>query len=250
MAVVDLDRIDSWPETIRQHLVANEAELRSERIADHEYILSDTMHRLLNESPEMQVWDWTKDFIAGVMSEHDIRVFHATRLLDADAIRREGLQRLSFETVIPRVKAALSPRLAAELDERLTAMVEDDGYFAHRQGSVWLTPQRRFLHDGGCDIFFEHFGGEAVQRLAGEEGELVEALQALGKPQVVVARIPATGWCRFADGRLPQSMIELFLERQGDWDPMDYGWDVMLERDIPADRIEAIVDPRDPAVAG
>ena len=69
-------------------------------------------------------------------------------------------------------------------------------------------------------------------------------------PAVVIARIPATGWCQFADYRLPQTMIEVFLEAEASTEATDYGWDVMVARDIPAELIEAVVPPDDPMVAG
>ncbi|MBZ9940160.1 hypothetical protein LB533_03475 [Mesorhizobium sp. BR1-1-13] len=48
MEPVDLDKVDTWPEEIVSFLEATATELRTERLADRAYTLTDTMHRLLN----------------------------------------------------------------------------------------------------------------------------------------------------------------------------------------------------------
>lgn len=60
--------------------------------------------------------------------------------------------------------------------------------------------------------------------------------------------IPALGWCTFADGRLVPSVIELYLRAEAGFEAVDYGWDVMVKRDVPATLIEAVVPPDDELV--
>ncbi|MBZ9940159.1 hypothetical protein LB533_03470 [Mesorhizobium sp. BR1-1-13] len=148
--------------------------------------------------------------------------------MDFRSIKESGLLRLNLERDILRLKAALaahmSPSELMQVDAAVSNMIEADSHFVRREGAVWMTPLRRFLHNGGCEVFFESFGSEAVERIAGYAGGKLDAtLKQVGEPAVVVARFPAYGWCRFTEHRLPQSMIELYLERQGDWEPMDYG---------------------------
>ncbi|MDX8437779.1 hypothetical protein RFN25_30720 [Mesorhizobium abyssinicae] len=254
MDPVDLDQIDTWPEEIVLFLEATATELRAERLADHKYTLSDTMHRLLNPSPPMHRWDEAKALITPAMANRDLRAFHATRLVDFESIRENGLLRLNPERDILRLKAALavhmSPSEVMQVDAAVSKMIEADSHFVRREGAVWMTPLRRFLHNGGCEVFFESFGGKAVERIADYAGgKLGATLKQVGHPAVVVARFPAYGWCRFTEHRLPQSMIELYLEDQGDWEPMDYSWDIMIQRDIPREAIEAVVRSDDPMVS-
>ncbi|QYO75497.1 hypothetical protein [Devosia salina] len=101
-------------------------------------------------------------------------------------------------------------------------------------------------------MFYKTYGGEAIERIAGHAGgKLLRRLRQMGTPAVVQFRYPAYGkeWCSFTAGRMPQSMIELFLQSEGNWEAMDYGWDVMIKRDVPAANIVAVVRIDNPDVA-
>ncbi len=50
------------------------------------------------------------------------------------------------------------------------------------------------------------------------------------------------------DGRLVPSVIELYLRAEAGFEAVDYGWDVMVKRDVPATLIEAVVPPDDELV--
>ena len=250
---VDLERLHTWPGNVLDFLQEHADALRSERTVEHIYNLAGSLHRLRNPAPVMRHWREAEALIAETMVNRELRAFHATRLADFDSIRREGLLRLNIARDLERLKRTLAghlpPERIGDVDAALATMLAADPHFLEREGAIWATPMRRFLHDGGCEVFFESFGGEAVERLAGYlGGELPIALKGIGEPAVVVIRYPASGWCAFTDGRLPQSMIELYLEAQGDWEAMDHGWDIMIERDVPPERIEAVVRASDPAV--
>lgn len=253
---IDLDDLSTWPAPVLAFLQHHSAELRQQRTADHEFTLMGSLYRLRNPSPSMSRWHEAKAFIEGELEDREYLAFHATRLIDFDDIRREGLLMLDLDAQAERLKRHLAAIGAdaelQEVDEAMAAMLEEDPMFAERQGQVWMTPLRRFLHDGGCEVFFEGYGGEAIERIAGlaglSGGTLMARLQTMGTPAVVVARIPVFGWCRSTAVRIAQSMIELYLEHQGDWEPMDYGWDIMIEQDVPAAHIVNVVANDDPAV--
>lgn len=254
---IDLDDQPTWPTTVLAFLQQHSAELRQQRTADHDYNLAGSLHRLRNPSPSMAQWDEAKALIEDELQGREYMAFHATRLMDFDDIRREGLLMLDLDGHAERLKRHLAAIGAdAELqqvDDAVAGMLREDPMFAERQGQVWMTPLRRFLHDGGCEVFFEGYGGEAIERIAGlagmSGGTLMARLQTMGTPAVVVARIPVFGWCRRTEYRIAQSMIELYLEQEGDWEAMDHGWDIMIEQDVPADHIIAVVSHDDPSVS-
>ena len=251
---IDLDDQTTWPAPVLAFLQEHAAELRLQRTADHEYMRKGSIHRMQNPSPSMSRWHEAKALIEKELEGRDYLAFHGTRLVDFDDVRREGLLMLDFDGHIEKLKRNLAAIGAddelEEVDDALAGKLEDDPMFAERQGQVWMTPLRRFLHDGGLDDIMGNYGGEAVDDIAVlAGGKLKQRLQKMGTPAVVVARIPVFGWCRSTEGRIAQSIIELYLEAQGDWDPMDYGWDIMLEQDVPADRIVAVVAHDDPSVS-
>ncbi|RWD28661.1 hypothetical protein [Mesorhizobium sp.] len=253
MHPVDMDKIATWPTRVTAFLTAHSRELRAEREADHKYTLSPSTYRIMNDAPPMPRWDEAKALIENVMADRELVAFHATRLIDFDHIRKDGLMMLDLEQHVARLKGHLQDAGAvdelAEVDAAVTKMLKADSFFNNREGAVWATPHRASLHDGGCDVFYESYGGEAIERIAGyARGKLEQRLKQLGTPAVVIIRYSAYGWCKFTHGRLPQSMIELHLQHEGDWEAMDYGWDIMINRDVPAENIVAVVPLDDPAV--
>jgi len=257
MHAVDMDHIDTWPAKITSFLALHSKELRTEREADHRYTLSPSTYRMMHDSPPpMPRWNSAKRLIEEEMTDRDVIAFHATRLIDFNHVRQDGLIKLDLSQHIQRLKRHLQDAGALEeleeVDAAVAKMLEADSWFIKREGAVWATPHRSSLHDGGCDVFYESYGGEAIERIAGyARGKLAKSLTLLGTPAVVVLRYPAYGdyWCKFTTGRLPQTMIELYLKAEGDWEAMDYGWDVMIERDVPPDHIIAVVPLKDPSLA-
>ena len=153
------------------------------------------------------------------MSDQQIRVFHATRLLDMDAVLTEGLRSLHLISQIAVVRSELAERglhrEVGELDAAVGVANLASQSYACREQRVWFTPLRRELYNGGCDIFFEHWGGEAIQRLTQSKVQLTNAIRALGDPAVVVGNIPAFGACESSTARLAPTMLSLMLEREG-----------------------------------
>ncbi|MBU8541986.1 hypothetical protein, partial [Falsiroseomonas tokyonensis] len=189
------------------------------------------------------------------MFENDLRVFHATRLHDTHTIRTEGLRKLNIAERVAAVRAALAALgkggLAEEFDAAVARFNLSTPEFRYRERKVYATPARRFLHDGGCDVFFENFGGEAIERICLQgSATLREALSHFGDPSVVVFRIPSFRTCKRSESALPNCMLDLMLQRQGLLDHRPGYWDVVIEHDVPPDWIEAVVPQHDPSVAG
>ncbi len=254
MHPVDMDRIVTWPPEVTAFLRAHSKQLRAEREADHEYTLAPSTYRIMNDAPPMPRWDEAKALIENVMADRELVAFHATRLIDFHHVQKDGLMMLNLEQHVARLKGHLQDAGAvdelAEVDAAVSKMLKADSFFINREGAVWATPRRASLHDGGCDVFYKSYGGEAIERIAGYAGgKLERRLKQLGTPAVVIIRYPTYGWCKFTHGRLPQSMIELHLRYEGDWEAMDCGWDIMINRHVPTENIVAVVSLDDPAVA-
>ncbi|TMV88955.1 hypothetical protein FGG78_15800 [Thioclava sp. BHET1] len=254
MCPVDMDDIATWPSEVIAFLAAHSTELRVEREADRNYSLASSEFRTMNRAPLMPRSDEAKALIENVMADRELIAFHMTRLIDFNDVRKEGLLALNLPRHVVRLKEHL--KIAGAIDELMevdgavTKMLEADTKFISREGAVWATPHRASLHDGGCDAFYESYGGEALERIASYSGgKLEQRLKQLGEPAVAVMRYPAYGWCSFTAFRLPQSMIELHLQHEGLWEATDCGWDIMIERDIPAKNIVNVLPLDDPAVA-
>ncbi len=253
MYPVDLDKIVTWPSEVKAFLAAHSDELRTERREDHRYSLSPSTYRFMNDAPPMPRWDEAKSVIQLAMSGLELVAFHATRLIDFDQVRDCGLRMLDLKRHVERLKSQLQKAGAvealSEVDTAVTKMCEAHSSFSKREGAVWATPLRASLHDGGCNVFYESYGGEALQRIADlADGELKRALKRLGMPAVVIIRYPAHGWCARTQDRLPQSMMELYLQHEGNWQAMDCGWDSKITVDVPPENIVAVVHPDDPLV--
>ena len=254
MQPVDMDKITTWPSEVTTFLTTHSEELRFERKAHQNYTLSPSNFRIINEPPPMPRWSEAKALIESAMAERELIAFHATRLVDYRDVQKDGLLRLNLAQHVARLKKLLQSASAvdevAEVDAAVTKMLQADSLFLKREGAVWATPHRASLHDGGCDVFFESFGGEALERIAGyARGKLERRLKQLGEPAVVIFRYPAYGWCKFTHARLPQSMIELHLHHESRWEAMDYGWDIMINQDVPAKNIVAVMPLDDLKVA-
>lgn len=190
-----------------------------------------------------------REIIQQEMADRRIKIFHATRLLDFDSVRQEGLRPLNLDYQVATMRRALltARKFASEeeIDELLAKMNLEDDFRRGREGQVCATPLRRLLHDGGCAVFFEHWGGEAMQRLAQMASPKLEsAIQSLGTPAVVTASIPAFGCCIFSDSRLAPTMIALMLERAGMTERSWEAWDVIVKQPVPAEWIESVL-PKD-----
>jgi hypothetical protein len=93
--VVDLDDPGSWPSEIRAELDGNLDSLIEERLAERKYDLSgDRWHK---PAPPTSLTERAHKLILERMEKEELRVFHATRLIDFDQVRREGLRPLVLE---------------------------------------------------------------------------------------------------------------------------------------------------------
>lgn len=248
--VIDLDNVETWPPAMVREMTPLLASILKEKEADLEYCLSrDRWHKPSPPSPATNAAHRT---IKREMMGHQIAVFHATRLLDWDSVRRDGLLPLDLARQISAMKDGLVA------SRQFNAEPEIDGLLASvdltllegREGQVWGTPLRRYLHDGGCDVFFNHWGGEAIQRLAHmASANLETAIRRLGTPAVVTFAMPALGCCTFGDVRLAPTMVGLLLERAGLIERNLECWDVLLRRSVPPDWIQSVLPNNHPSLA-
>lgn len=249
-ASVDLDRAQSWPDAILTEVTPLLSSILAEREATLTFQLSGD--RWFNAEPPTPCTKAAHSIINREMADRWIKVFHASRLLDFDAVRREGLRPLDLGHQIKTMQELLlaTGRFTSgnEIEALIATVDIQDSFFRGREGQVWATPLRRFLHDGGCEVFFKHWGGEAIQRLSTMASPQLEAaIQSLGTPAVVTASIPAFGCCSFSDRRLAPTMIGLMLERAGHIERSWEAWDVLVKQTIPAEWIESVLPKDDEA---
>jgi hypothetical protein len=247
---IELDATESWPAAILIEIAPLLPAILKENQAELEYALSgDRWHK---PSPPCHSTDTAHGTIQREMANRWISVFHATRLVDFDSVRREGLHPLNMAIQISAMKKGLVVsgqfRTEQEIDRLLAGV--DLSLLEGREGQVWATPLRRLLHDGGCDVFFNHWGGEAIQRLAHmASGNLETAIRALGMPAVVTFAMPAFGCCTFGDLRLAPTMVGMMLERAGLIERNLECWDVLVRRSIPPEWIRSVLPYYHPSLA-
>lgn len=246
---VDLDRPETWPSFLVRDLRPLLPAIMAERQAEANRLPGS------HTSPPTPATHQAHALVSDAMSGRKLRVFHATRLVDPDAIRTQGLHALDLDRHIDRVRRELVQAgwfaSSAEVDAILSRVDLSDFAFKIRCGDVWFVPLRRQLHDGGLDDMFAHWGGEVVRQIAQETDGLTDAIRRLGKPFVVTAVIPALGCCTRAHDQLPIAMTALMLERAGLIDnARGSSWDVRIDMHVPSNWIESILPPDHPDVAG
>jgi hypothetical protein len=250
---VDLDRELSWPTRIITEITPLLPSIQAEREATSAFDLSGD--RWFGSAPQTPATKAAHETINRSMADRRLRVFHATRLLDFDLVLREGLRPLNLDYQVETMRNLLLATgqfaSVSEIDELIAKVNIEDKFFRGREGQVWATPLRRFLHDGDCNVFFEHWGGEAIQRLAAMASPRLEAgIQSLGAPAVVTASIPAFGYCCFTEWRLAPTMVDLMLERANHIEGPPGAWDVLVKQAIPAGWIESVLPKDDATLAG
>ncbi len=163
MCPVDMNNIATWPREVTKFLTTHSEELRIERKADQDYCLSSSEFRIMKNPPQMSRWREAEILIKNMMADRELIAFHATRLIDFDGVRKSGLLTLDLTQHVVRIKKALQNVAAAdelaEIDAAVTKVLEADDNFIKRECAVWATPHRASLHDGGCDVFFDSYGG-------------------------------------------------------------------------------------------
>lgn len=241
--IIDLDDLSSWPKVILDDLESRIDEIIKELDADHKFHMS--ADKWIKSPPLKPNYAAAIKHINNEVADKRLRVFHATRLISPEDIFKNGLKALSISERIKSLEGLSANGPLSKFKNEIPNLINfsDRDFIECRKGQVWFTPLRRFLHDGGCDIFFEHWGGEVIQRLASMHSEELEAaIKEYGSPYVVIANIPCFGWCEFADLRLAKTMIDVFIEHV-DQEHTIGAWDVMIKRDIPNDCIEDILAP-------
>lgn len=248
-SIMDLDDSGSWPRRIRTYMDRHLSSLEAERrIVNEFYGSGDRWDQPRPQTPSI---DTFYTLVQEATADKRLRVFHATRVVEKSSIKKMGLNVLSMDERLEAIKLVARDRPAIRnlnfdrLFEK--ARLEDPIGFENRPGKLYAVPLRRLLFDGGCDELLGSFGGEALRRVAQHtELRLEEELKRIGEPAVVVATIPAHGFCKFSAERLPETMLTLALSEQGSTKFALEAWDVMMTESVPAEWIEAVLDPESP----
>ena len=164
MALIQIDRPESWPEELKQDL-----------------------RRASQLSIDNQV-----RVVGRALEGHTIKGWHCTRLTDTevDAIRERGLHPPSGETLRRRLEeVAETGLIAKEARDRL--LVENSANDGNRTGKIWFCFDRPCKRDeGAIGRFFSHWGGEALYRHHEKDSVTGPILARVGKPRVIEVEVP------------------------------------------------------------
>lgn len=176
MAVVDIDRPETWP----QQIVAF-VESWATRVAGSTSCVSDLRFPL-------EVGDEFRKLFAGLGLMAD----HATRLLphEREMVERDGLRPLTQELVEGKIRAAIAAGCltASDGDFLRSRNVFAQGNAIGREGQVCLMLSDRILRDASTALggLLTYWGGEAMFTSSNQVRPL---LSRLGTPTLVVANL-------------------------------------------------------------
>ena len=164
MALIRIDRPESWPEGLKQSLRG--------------------MSQL---SIDNQVRT-----ISRALKRHTIRGWHCTRLTDTEvnAIKERGLHPPDRETLRWRLEeVAENGLMAKEIRDRLLA--ENSASEGSRTGKIWFCFDQPCKRDeGAVGRFFSHWGGEALYGHHEKDSVAGPILAQIGKPRVIEVEVP------------------------------------------------------------
>jgi hypothetical protein len=188
--MIDLSDHNTWPPEILEVLERNSAVTRREKEAE---LQARVAHRA--NPPPCRVFRRTQDCLEAILKGSEIRAFHCTRLLNPQAIRQNGLEVLSPDVAKARTLDALRQCGIQDSLLRKASLGFDEcqnrGDCQHRQGLLCFVLSRRATDDDGCADFFRYFGGEIARHALDDlRGELFPALESIGIPTVIEAKLP------------------------------------------------------------
>ena len=229
-SVVDLDDRSTWPETVSAFVVEFEGKLRGST-----EFTSDLEGGLIDREGEF------RSLLAG----HKLLAFHSTCLFDheVDAIRREGLRRLSRALVEQKIKDAHAHG-ALSVDERARCL-ERNAYaidnMTGREDQVCLVVGRKTFDEeaAGLSPLLGGWGGEATNGGPGPGEDPV--LGTLGRPAIVAVGLDVAAGHRSV--YTAPSLAKVFVG--SGLGLRDAFGEIHFFADIPADDVLAIWEPGD-----
>lgn len=177
--LLEPDRPDSWPESLRAALVdARKWSVPWFNECPDRGGYYDQLHQLL--TPEVRL--------------HALRGWHCTRLRDAEVqtIRVEGLKVLSEELLLDRIEAAREANeLSSAVAERLRTLHQ--GGQSNRTGQLWFGFSRDLPDEQAIKRLVRYWGGEAMYWAHEGNKSVFSELQRIGRPTIIDACVPVAG---------------------------------------------------------
>lgn len=190
-------------------------------------------------NPHSAAWEDVLKATDEALVGHYLAGFHATRLTEAErediaSIGMRVLRPALFERRLEGVAGALSDDVLASLRTRNRV---GDG---NRSGKAWFCFTRALLRDeGGIGRLFRSWGGEALYSCHENDPATGPALMALGKPCIVVARIPVAGIETFMS--VGQRLVNAWCARRCIGTEHRVDFEGYVRADVAADDIVQIV---------
>ena len=249
MNVLDLDDESTWPvelqSFLRERLDMLRAYEQHERdVIDRKLAGDRTMsyaHPPTRTTRHVSMCFWRQT--RGLM-ELSLLGYHCTRLHDdeIESIYGGGLRPLSAELARDRVQRRVEAKdLSTEVVQRVLAKSrtkERDG--ERRTGMLWfLFTAESLRNEGGLELFFRLWGGEALYFPHHEDPEIAPILTHLGTACIVQAAVPAraiqTG------GSVGERLVRCFLHRRGVRMGERPGWEGWIAESVPGEGIQRVI---------
>lgn len=193
--IIEVDRPDSWPHSLRDYVSEVAEGLVSWEQRDRE--IQELCQRDLGTrfNPPANAHDDFADGVAETLDEmlagHDLLVRHCTRLSDAD------IEHIEAVGVVPLSATRTTERLAALVDagaidpEQFDALarrsIASETY--RRDRTFWIFGREALRDEAAVYRLFRYWGGEAMY-WAHEGSELGSLLKTIGTAAVIEAAIP------------------------------------------------------------
>lgn len=257
MFIYDFDFPEEWVARFYTVIKSIAPNIVQEIERQRQWELADMDVRLNEPKPPAPKKDAVLREISEDFNRNSFRAFHATRLFDPEAVRHEGLRALRPDRQIEHMQRNIARQEKNQNMQRRQKRWENwsketDSFDAqYRQGSCWLVPSRKLLHDGGLDCQFERVGGEFIERISADpyRSSTKNDFEP-GRATVVVAVIPSNR-CWQAPKAGP---IKILYETKACLGrPLHENfaslWDVKVDGDIPPQQIELVCARDDKRVA-
>jgi hypothetical protein len=248
MGFIEADSEDTWPEPMQRALADRAGDIaayqieraRIDRAAERDVALR--LKRPIN--PHRPAWDAVLKVSDEAVAGRCLVGFHATRLTEPERqdIISNGLRVLS-PNLLERRLEGIASALSADVVESLRA--RNQVYDGNRIGLAWFCFTRALLRDeSGIERLFRSWGGEALYNSHEDDEKTGPTLAAIGKPCIVIARVPVTGIEAFMS--IGQRLVNAWCARSGIKTGDGADFEGCVRADIPGGDIVRIPTLDDP----